>query len=119
MRLESISRRVRQRFYYSVPVAGEMVGLGRTESYRAAEQGQIPHREVSAGTAQAVGPHREAAAGWHKTRARSRRQHHQRRQVRRRGGHHHLTKCKRASAPILANALKLGATHIRVWRHGV
>jgi hypothetical protein len=42
MRLESISRKVRQRFYYSIPVAGRMIGLGRSQSYRAAEQGQIP-----------------------------------------------------------------------------
>src|SRR5215831_12363596 len=41
-RLESISRKVRQRFYYSVPVAGAKAGLGRSQSYRAAEDGLIP-----------------------------------------------------------------------------
>jgi hypothetical protein len=42
MRLESISRKVRQRFYYSVPIAGAKVDLGRSQSYRAAEDGLIP-----------------------------------------------------------------------------
>ena len=42
MRVESISRKVRQRFYYSVPEAGRKIGLGRSQSYRAAELGQIP-----------------------------------------------------------------------------
>jgi len=41
-RLESISRKVRQRFYYSVPVAGAKIELGRSQSYRAAEDGLIP-----------------------------------------------------------------------------
>ena len=42
MRFESMSRKVRQRFYYSVPKAGRQVGLGRSQSYRAAEAGVIP-----------------------------------------------------------------------------
>jgi hypothetical protein len=42
MRVESISRKVRRRFYYSVPQAGRKIGLGRSQSYRAAELGQIP-----------------------------------------------------------------------------
>jgi hypothetical protein len=42
MRVESISRKVRRRFYYSVPEAGRKVGLGRSQSYRAAELGHIP-----------------------------------------------------------------------------
>jgi len=41
-RLESISRKVRQRFFYSVPVAGAKIELGRSQSYRAAEDGLIP-----------------------------------------------------------------------------
>jgi hypothetical protein len=41
-RLESISRKVRQRFYYSVPAAGAKIELGRSQSYRAAEDGLIP-----------------------------------------------------------------------------
>ena len=41
-KLESISRRVRERFFYSVPVAGAQIELGRSESYRAAEDGLIP-----------------------------------------------------------------------------
>jgi hypothetical protein len=42
MRVEAISRKVRQRFYYSVPDAGRKIGLKRSQSYLAAEQGQIP-----------------------------------------------------------------------------
>jgi hypothetical protein len=41
-RPEIISREVRKRFYYSIPEAGRLVGLGRTQSYRAADLGQIP-----------------------------------------------------------------------------
>src|SRR6516162_6602947 len=41
-RLESISRKVRQRFYYSVPVAGAKIELGRSQSYQAAQDGLIP-----------------------------------------------------------------------------
>ena len=41
-RPEAISRVVRWRFYYSVPQAGAMVGLTRSMSYLAVEQGQIP-----------------------------------------------------------------------------
>jgi hypothetical protein len=41
-KLESISRKVRQHFYYSVPVAGAKIELGRSQSYRAAEDGLIP-----------------------------------------------------------------------------
>jgi len=42
MRLESISRKVRARFFYSVPIAGAKIELGRSQSYRAAEVGLIP-----------------------------------------------------------------------------
>ena len=42
MRIESISRKVRQRRYYTVPAAGAKVGLKRSQSYRAAELGQMP-----------------------------------------------------------------------------
>jgi hypothetical protein len=42
MRSEVISRTVRRRFYYSIEDAGALVGLGRSQSYRAAELGQIP-----------------------------------------------------------------------------
>jgi hypothetical protein len=42
MRVESISRKVRRRFYYSVPEAGRKVGLARSQSYLAAAAGQIP-----------------------------------------------------------------------------
>jgi hypothetical protein len=42
MRVENISRKIRRRFYYSVPEAGRKIGLGRSQSYRAAELGQIP-----------------------------------------------------------------------------
>lgn len=41
-RLDSISRKVRQRFYYSVPVAGAKIELSRSQSYQAAEDGLIP-----------------------------------------------------------------------------
>jgi hypothetical protein len=40
-RLDSISRSVRGRFYYSVPAAGAKIELGRSQSYRAAEDGLI------------------------------------------------------------------------------
>jgi hypothetical protein len=39
---ETISRRVRKRFFYSVPEAGKLVGLNRIASYRAAKRGQMP-----------------------------------------------------------------------------
>jgi hypothetical protein len=42
MRAETISRKIRRRFYYSVPHAGRMIGLGRSQSYRAVELGRIP-----------------------------------------------------------------------------
>jgi hypothetical protein len=42
MRFETMSRAIRRRFYYSVPGAGRKVGLGRSQSYRAAEAGLIP-----------------------------------------------------------------------------
>ena len=42
MRLESISSKVRQRHYYSVPVAGAKIELGRSQSYQAAQDGLIP-----------------------------------------------------------------------------
>ena len=46
MRVESISRKVRRRFFYSVPQAGRKVGLKRSQSYRKAELGQIPTERV-------------------------------------------------------------------------
>jgi hypothetical protein len=41
-RIETISRKVRRRFYYTVPDAGEKINLGRSQSYVAAEISQIP-----------------------------------------------------------------------------
>ena len=46
-KLRAISRKTRARFYYTVPDAGAQVGLGRTMSYEAAEQGLIPVERVS------------------------------------------------------------------------
>ena len=37
-----LSRRLRKRFYYMIPVAGAQVGWSRSESYRAARRGDIP-----------------------------------------------------------------------------
>jgi hypothetical protein len=37
-----LSRKLRKRYYYSVPRAGAQVGYSRAESYRAAERGDIP-----------------------------------------------------------------------------
>lgn len=37
-----LPRKLRQRFYYSIPIAGAKVGWSRAESYRAAERGDIP-----------------------------------------------------------------------------
>jgi hypothetical protein len=42
MRLDTMSRKLRQRFYYSIPTAGRKVGMGRSQAYRAAEAGLIP-----------------------------------------------------------------------------
>ena len=42
MKAQTISRKVRKQFYYSIPEAGRLVGLRRSSSYRAAELGQIP-----------------------------------------------------------------------------
>jgi hypothetical protein len=42
MRFQSMSRKLRRRFFYSVPVAGGQVGLKRSRSYDAAEEGLIP-----------------------------------------------------------------------------
>jgi hypothetical protein len=42
IRPETISRKVRQRFYYSVQEAGALVGLRRSQAYRAAELGLLP-----------------------------------------------------------------------------
>ncbi len=41
-RLQAVSRETRRRFYYSIPVAGALIGLKRTQSYSAVEQGLIP-----------------------------------------------------------------------------
>jgi hypothetical protein len=41
-----LSRKLRARFYYSIPVAGAQVGWGRSDSYRAAERGDIPTENV-------------------------------------------------------------------------
>jgi hypothetical protein len=38
-----LSRKLRERFYYSIPVAGAHVGWSRSESYRAANRGDIPN----------------------------------------------------------------------------
>jgi hypothetical protein len=37
-----LSRKLRERFYYSIPVAGAQAGYSRSESYRAANRGDIP-----------------------------------------------------------------------------
>jgi hypothetical protein len=37
-----LSPLLRARLYYGVPEAGQKVGLKRSESYRAAERGEIP-----------------------------------------------------------------------------
>lgn len=37
-----LSRKLRDRLYYSIPVAGAQVGHSRSESYRAANRGDIP-----------------------------------------------------------------------------
>ena len=42
MRAETLSGKMRRRFYYKVPAAGAQVGLSRTQSYRAVELGLIP-----------------------------------------------------------------------------
>jgi hypothetical protein len=42
VRAETISRMVRARFYYKVEQAGALIGLGRSQSYRAAQLGHIP-----------------------------------------------------------------------------
>jgi hypothetical protein len=41
-RPEVISRAVRKRFFYTIPEAGRMVRLKRSQSYRAVELGQMP-----------------------------------------------------------------------------
>ena len=41
-KLRALSRKVRDKFYYSIPAAGAQVGLKRTQSYEAAEEGVIP-----------------------------------------------------------------------------
>jgi hypothetical protein len=42
MRFETMSRKIRHRSYYSVPDAGRKVGMGRSQSYRAAAAGLMP-----------------------------------------------------------------------------
>ena len=42
MRFDTMSRKVRQRHYYSVPDAGKKIGMGRSQAYRAAEAGLMP-----------------------------------------------------------------------------
>ena len=42
MRAETMSRKLRQLNYYTVPDAGSQVWLKRTQSYEAAEAGVIP-----------------------------------------------------------------------------
>ncbi len=37
-----LSRKLRDRFYYRIEVAGGQVGWGRSESFRAADRGDIP-----------------------------------------------------------------------------
>jgi hypothetical protein len=41
-----LSRRLRRRFYYMIPVAGAQVGWSRSESYRAARRGDIPIEKI-------------------------------------------------------------------------
>jgi hypothetical protein len=41
-RPEVISRKVRRLFFYTIPEAGRMVRLKRSQSYRAVELGQMP-----------------------------------------------------------------------------
>ena len=58
-----LSRELRARFYYSIPVAGSQVGWSRSEAYRAARRGDIPTEKnwaVRTGPAQAMGPRGEA-----------------------------------------------------------
>ena len=43
-----LSRKLRERFYYSIPVAGAQVGWSRSESYRAAGRGDIPVEKTEA-----------------------------------------------------------------------
>jgi hypothetical protein len=45
-KLRALSRKVRDKFYYTIPVAGAQVGLGRTKSYDAAKEGLIPVERV-------------------------------------------------------------------------
>jgi hypothetical protein len=41
MRSEIVSRKLRQRNFYTVPGAGAQIGLGRSSSYRQAEPGGV------------------------------------------------------------------------------
>jgi hypothetical protein len=41
-----LSRKLRARFYYSIPVAGSQVGWSRSEAYRAARRGDIPTEKI-------------------------------------------------------------------------
>jgi hypothetical protein len=41
-----LSRKLREQFYYRVPVAGAQVGWSRSESYRAAERGDLPVEQL-------------------------------------------------------------------------
>ena len=41
-----LSRKLRARFYYSIPVAGAQVGWSRSEAYRAARRGDIPTEKI-------------------------------------------------------------------------
>jgi hypothetical protein len=45
-KLRALSRKARDKFYYSIPVAGAQVGLGRTQSYEAVKDGLIPVEKV-------------------------------------------------------------------------
>jgi excisionase family DNA binding protein len=42
LRAETVSRKVRERHFYTIEQAGKLVGLSRSGAYRAVERGQIP-----------------------------------------------------------------------------
>jgi hypothetical protein len=46
-KLKALSPKARAKFYYTIPVAGAQIGLGRTQSYDAAKEGLIPVEKVS------------------------------------------------------------------------
>jgi hypothetical protein len=40
--MQALSRKLREKFYYKIEVAGAQVGWSRSEAYRAADRGDIP-----------------------------------------------------------------------------